>query len=600
MTLEQILGQRYRVTSRLPAQTSTHQRYALESADGSGASFVLSFRDYSSPVSASTVAQQEKLTQFLARPPSPLLCRAIEWRLGSDFQYVISEGPGQLTVRELLQNRQALKVEETEVFLRMVADACEAAVKQGWPRIMLDSVHLYLDTQQGMPRIPLPDIPNFDAAAPNMLAFDPMQTIQFNAAELSASFDLPPKDTRDYVRPLAALCCDLLGQPQVVRGGNARYQPVPQLSSSQNVLLRRALTSEGRSGFAGARAFIQEFFGGPAPLSSTDPYTENLRTLTVTLSETEASTLQQQPVSAAAVSIAPPPAPIPLPAAPPLLPSAAPSSPATPPPLPAQKPITIAPLRVLDSDIAQMDQLPRATRLRLVPEKEGSPVLALCAEDHLIFGRSALDADFVTQFRPRTSVNDARSRRISRGQGIVRLEDGHVLYEEKETMNPTVHTDGSLHTGTAMDSPAQLIIAGEYPLEIHRVPSDYSAARQVTAHEDWSDAVPPQGSLVVRPAGPGVLLWEAALVFSDVGIHFSTSGRPWFRVDRERVPPLRAHHLAGHFWIEVLDETIFKVPDRPAPLRRHDLIVLCNGLKIQLGGHAYSIQSVALGEAIPS
>ena len=79
MSLEQILGQRYRVTTRLPAQTSTHQRYTLESADGSGQRFVLSFRDYSSPISASTVAQQEALIQTLSRPPSALLCRAVEW-----------------------------------------------------------------------------------------------------------------------------------------------------------------------------------------------------------------------------------------------------------------------------------------------------------------------------------------------------------------------------------------------------------------------------------------------------------------------------------------------------------------------------------------
>jgi hypothetical protein len=583
MSLEQILGQRYRVTTRLPAQTSTHQRYSLESADGSGQRFVLSFRDYSSPISATTVAQQDALIQTLSRPPSPLLCRAVEWRMGNDFQYVISEPPGELTVRELLQNRQALKVEEAEAFLRMMADACEAAVQHGWPRIMLDSAHLYLDTQRGIPRIPLPDMPNFDAAGPNMLAFDPMQTMQFNAAELSTSFDLPPKDTRDYIRPLAALCCDLLGQPQAVRGGNARYQPVPQLSSSQNVLLRRALTSEGRSGFAGARAFIEEFFGGPAPPVPSESYTENLRTLTVTLSETESNAME--PVPAASVTVAPKPVT---------------TIPAQPPPLPSQNPLATAPLRVLDEEVAQMDKLPRATRLRLVPEKEGSPVLALSAEGHLIFGRSALDADFVAQFRPRTSLNDARSRRVSRAQGIARIEDGHILYEEKETMNPTVHSDGSLHTGAALDSPTHLILAGEYPLEMHRVSSDYDGPREIVNHPEWSDAIAPQGSLVARPAGPGVLLWEAALVFSDVGIHFSTSGRPWFRVERDRLPPLRAHHLAGHFWIEVLDEKVFHVPERSTLLRRHDLILLRNGLKIQLGNHAYSIQSVALGEAVAS
>jgi hypothetical protein len=404
--------------------------------------------------------------------------------------------------------------------------------------------------------------------------------MQFNAAELSSSFDLPPKDTRDYIHPLAVLCCDLLGQPQSLRDGNARYQPIPQLSSNQNVLLRRALTTEGRTGFKGAKAFMDEFFG-PRKILVTEPYTEHLRSLTVTISTTEANVLQ--PVAAVAITVKPVPVTVP----------------PQPPPLPIDL-STTSPLRVLEEDLTTVEKLPKATRLRFVPEKEGAPVLALTAKGQIIFGRSAVDADFVAQFRPRTSLNDARSRRISRGHGAARLEDGHILFEEKDTMNPTVHTDGTLHTGAALDAPAHLLLAGEYALEMHRVLSDYEAPRQIADHPSWSDTVLPQGSLVARPAGPGVLLWEAAMVLSDVGIHFSTSGRPWFRVERDRPPPLRIHHLAGHFWIEVLDEKALHLPDRATKLRRHDLVLLSNGLKIQLGTFAYAVQNVALGEVVAS
>jgi hypothetical protein len=85
-----------------------------------------------------------------------------------------------------------------------------------------------------------------------------------------------------------------------------------------------------------------------------------------------------------------------------------------------------------------------------------------------------------------------------------------------------------------------------------------------------------------------------------VGIHFSTSGRPWFRVERDRPPPFRVHLLAGHFWIEVLDEKSLHFPSRTAPLRRHDLVLLHDGLKIHFGMHPYTVQNVALGEAVAS
>jgi len=247
-----------------------------------------------------------------------------------------------------------------------------------------------------------------------------------------------------------------------------------------------------------------------------------------------------------------------------------------------------------------MEKTAPTTRLRFVPEKEGTPVLALCAEAQLIFGRSAVGADFVAQFRPRSSLNDARSRRISRDQGHARLEDGHIFFDEKETMNPTVHRDGSLHDGAAMDAPAFLLLAGEYPLEMHRVLSDYDAARQVQGHEAWNDAMRPQGALMARPAGPGVLLWETSMVLSDIGLHFSTSGRPWFRAEKDHAPALRVHHLAGHFWIEVLDEKVLHTPDYDVRRQRHELVHLHDGLKIQLGTHPYTVQAVALKEALAS
>ena len=300
MTLEQILNNRYTIAGRLPAFSATHQRYDLHSSGGTGERFVLSFCDYAKAISANAVARQRQVGEAMAHPAATLLCRAIECRFEREFQAVISECPGDVSLRAVLQEKQSLNIEEVEAFLRLLTEASEAAVQQGWPKLTFDASHLYLDRRLGLPRIPVPDVPAFDAVGTEMPGFDPMQTMQFNAADLRQALDPVPKDTRDYVQSLAALGCDLLGQPQTLRGGNARYQPVPQFTSQQNVLLRRALTGESRAGFPSARSFIEEFFGIPVQQDLASQ-TECLRTLTATVTKAEPRTAA--PILASALTV---------------------------------------------------------------------------------------------------------------------------------------------------------------------------------------------------------------------------------------------------------------------------------------------------------
>ena len=72
----------------------------------------------------------------------------------------------------------------------------------------MEMVHLYLDGRIGLPRIAVPDVPIFDES--NVVA---------------------PVEARDYVKPLAALCCEFLGHPQSLRGGNVLYQSIAQLAT---------------------------------------------------------------------------------------------------------------------------------------------------------------------------------------------------------------------------------------------------------------------------------------------------------------------------------------------------------------------------------
>jgi hypothetical protein len=576
MTLEDYLANRYRVTARMPAFAATHQRYVVQATSGSPEPFVLSYCDYVKPLSADALEKQKTVVGAMSRPPVALLCRTIEWRIEPEFQWVVSELPEGPSLREVLQQRQSLTMEEVEAFLRLLTESCESAVALGWPKLSLETPNLFHDTRLGLPRVPAPDIPLFENAGTDTPGFDPMATMQFNVADLRMSADPLPKDTKDYVLPLAALCCELLGQPQSMRGGNARYQPVPQLTSQQNVLLRRALTSEGRAGFVSAKSFMDEFFG-VSMQSSLAAHTDRLRSITATASS---NTAPQQPLISALVTVRQ--------AVPPPLPAAVA---AKPPPL-----LVRASLSVRPGDRDAAEKLPPTLRLRLMPDTEDSPVFALVADERLILGRSASDADFIAQFRPRSNSNDGRSRRISRAQAQLSLKGAKIALEESSAVNPSVIVDAPIPGYAELSLPANFLLGGEYPIEVRPMPSDYDQPREVDLPHQDGDKL--QGALIVRAGGAGVLLCEAAVVFSDVGMHFSKSGRPWFRAESSTHPAARFHRMMGQFWLEPIEASVISAAGaESAATKAHELILLTVGMKLRIGSCGYTLQDYTPGTA---
>jgi hypothetical protein len=567
MKFEQILHHRYTIAGRLPACSATHQRYELLCAGGTGDHFVLSFCDYAKAISTKAVARQHQVGKLLVQPAAAILCQAIECRFEPDFQAVISECPGEVSLREVLQERQSLDIEEVEAFLRLLADAAESAVRQGWPKLMLDVAHLYLNERLGLPRIPVPDVPIFDTVGTELPGFDPMQTMQFNAADLMPSADPIPKDSREYVPVLAALACDLLGQPKTLRGHNTRYQPVPQFTSQQNIHLRRALTGEARAGFASAQNFMEELFGIPLQLDLAT-HTERLRSLALTASKTESR--PTTPTFDPALTVR--------------LPQ---------PRVAATDDSANVPLVVHESDAVVLATLPPVQRIRLMPDVEEAPVFSLAAVEWLLLGRSAGDADFVAQFRPRSSAADGRTRRISRVQARIRATGKRMELEESDMLNPSTYRDTPVGAGLMLDSPAFMLLAGEYPLELHRVKLDDHTPRTFAGRPDWNEDVATQGALVVRPGGPGVMLWETALILSDVGLHFSQSGRPWLQVDGSDSAAARLHFIRGQFWLETIEVGTIKCANGSA-LPAHELLLLRADLKFFIGSYAYCVQPVTL------
>jgi hypothetical protein len=133
MTLEQFLGNRYRLIARLPSLGATHQRYAVQANNGTPDYLALSYCDYTKPVSMDALVKQRRAAEVMMRPPMGLLCRVTDFQLKADYQWTVSEYPGDYSLRELLQQRQSLSMEEVEAFLRLITEACEAATSLGWP-----------------------------------------------------------------------------------------------------------------------------------------------------------------------------------------------------------------------------------------------------------------------------------------------------------------------------------------------------------------------------------------------------------------------------------------------------------------------------------
>lgn len=535
MNLEEIFGQRYQIVGRLPAWLETHQRFLVQNPAAPGERWILSYCAPVEPVSPESLLQQRRFIEVMTKPPVALLARVIEADIQPDQQMVISEIPGDQTLRELLQTRQALSLDETEAFLRMLTEACESAAVHGWPRLPMEMPHLYLDGRIGLPRIAVPDVP------------------------LWTEGEIPlPVEARDYVKPLAALCCELLGQPQSLRSGNVRYQPIAQLSAGQNAVLRRALTSDDRMDYSGARVFMNELFAHQDGMTPA----EKMRTLTETMSSED-----RQVISADAVTVR-----FTVPAV--RQTSSTASGSAT--------------LTVLPGDREIAAALPPVKRLRLLPDSEDAPVFSLVHDEWLTMGRSAAEADFIAQFRPRSNVNDGRSRRISRAQTRLQLRDGRLIIEENGAVNPSLYEGSIIPAKLEVHATDSFMLAGLYPIDVRYVASDYKTACEI---HGWPQpgVEGTRGSLIISAGGSGVFLCEAAMIFSDVGLHFSKSGRPWFRAETNTRPVARIHVIAGQFWLEPVEANMIARLGG-AKSKRHELILLTDGTKLRIGPYGYTVQ----------
>ncbi|MCB1276891.1 hypothetical protein [Prosthecobacter sp.] len=233
-----------------------------------------------------------------------------------------------------------------------------------------------------------------------------------------------------------------------------------------------------------------------------------------------------------------------------------------------------------------------AVRLRLMPQNAAADVLALSAADELRLGRGMGHSDFVAQFRPRSNVNDARTMSISRHQATLKWQEGNLVFEEQDVTNPSQVGDHAASSGEPLPLPSSLLLAGEYPLLVRQVKS----SGQSPEVEGWPAADPQRskrrGAFLIRAMDRGVLPFQAAWVFSEVGLALNENGDLLF--DDPSAPRVfaRFHRHAGTFWIEAAPKGTLEC--NGTVLEAGDVVPLKVGDKLHLQGILFEVTACEL------
>jgi len=243
-------------------------------------------------------------------------------------------------------------------------------------------------------------------------------------------------------------------------------------------------------------------------------------------------------------------------------------------------------LRVSPEDAALAQAAKLRQRLRLVPEDDHLPVFSLVADAPMVLGRSTTDADLTAQFRPRSNVNDGRTRRIGRSQTFLQLRLDRLRIDEPDALNPTLVLETPMRHRAAVSLPTQIILAGEYAVSLTLSRSSIKQNRVIDGWK-YEDIVRLQGSLIAIPTASFVFPCQAALVVSDVSFEHDRFNLPSLATDANRAPIGRIHRLGGQFWWQEI-----------SPAHASDLIWLKPGVALLLAGHPYQIQDHSL--KIPS
>lgn len=238
------------------------------------------------------------------------------------------------------------------------------------------------------------------------------------------------------------------------------------------------------------------------------------------------------------------------------------------------------------------------SRVRLMPDSKDAPILGVAMDSEVWIGRSVTQTDFVTQFLPRSPLNDSRTRSVSRVQVKAQMKGGQIMIEDVAGANPSMIDRQRLDAATAVDLPVTVLIGSEYPVELRAARSAHPPGGLTV--EGWSEGKKKQGAqkgaTLVLAGVSGVLKMELAWLHTDVGlVTSSASGALKFRAADDPSCVARLHRHDSALWLEsVSDRTVVLVADVPLPVG--ELCVLVAGDVVKIGDRKLLVQPFHLAE----
>jgi hypothetical protein len=556
--LENDIRTRYEPVSRLPSLSLQHRRFAARSLAQSAPGYLLTCAAYSTPISPGVLNMQRRVEAVMKEAVHPSLSQVTDGHLASGFHWLVTELPASPVLLDCLRQQSLRRFDQIRWVLASLTEALQQAVLRGWPRFTLEPHQIHVDFALGEVRLLIPDLPLFGAGVTE--EEDHLMTRDGSLSGQTSQLEPIPDQDRDYVKPLAALCCQLLGESVSAAGQNERFRALSALSAEQNHLLRSALAGGRRHGFESLGDFVQALSGGKSATVSGATSTSGTQGRSPTTASTATQPLST-PVTARQ----------------------------TPPPTGQGKSESAVPVKLAVPERIVGSLGPGALRLRLTPTDPGQSVLGIVGAERLTIGR-ATGRDFVTQFRPRNPVNDSRTLAISRLHCEALLDEGQILLRDVGTGNASRQNGSPLGSGVRLEPPFSVLVAGEYAMDFTALPSGYVEASPEVA--GWPEEMQPavrSGACLLRPQTPQALPMEVAWVFTDTALVRQPSGKVGFGDASGPNVLARLHLRAGQLWIECVQrEKIILGQD---PLHPGDVVPLQSGIPLLLGICAFAVEA---------
>jgi serine/threonine protein kinase len=239
------------------------------------------------------------------------------------------------------------------------------------------------------------------------------------------------------------------------------------------------------------------------------------------------------------------------------------------------------------------------TRLIFSRSNPTSEQIVICSGNRFQIGRSSTaGSDLTIRFLPRDSVNDAKTRRLSRVHVTAKYDGDHLLLFDGDGASPSAN--GSIFAGKVLssESPLALLNSGElqlaevFSIKVELRTFEHRPPPLIANVCDWegppADGAPrPAGAVVFVPAAAnntivGVWLFSVAVFGGSASLPLAfalPSGSPELGA---------VHYYRGCFWIESRSAQAISLDG--LVLSPSEIAPLVAGQVVEISGAKYSVK----------